>query len=269
MYPWGQMEYLDFGQMAAQFREVFLEGSYCFHSENPEPCIIDCGGNIGMSAVWFKLAYPKCKLTVYEADPAIADILKRNIAQAKLDQVTVRNTAVWSCETSLQFDNRGNDSGRICEAGTLTVPAVDIVKELPAEVDLLKLDIEGAEYAVLDHLCDTGAIERIQAVVAEFHVWCDRIDDALCILTKLRAAGMDISLSSLPCPWIGSAASSAPFKVIGENQMLMMVYAWRPLRHGKLTEEQRVSNSSHGLSSVSASSLRRRHLKSADGTTAG
>lgn len=39
------------------------------------------------------------------------------------------------------------------------------------EVELLKLNIEGGEYDLLDRLIDTGYIERVGSIVVQFHEW--------------------------------------------------------------------------------------------------
>lgn len=56
---------------------------------------------------------------------------------------------------------------------TLTVTTTDLAELLAAagreECDILKLDIEGAEYAVLAELCRSGAIRRAGQVLIEFH----------------------------------------------------------------------------------------------------
>jgi FkbM family methyltransferase len=226
-FPWGEFEYLDFGHMLIQFREIFVRQHYRLGSLNSSRHIIDCGGNIGLSAIWFKRTYPDSVLTVYEADPAIAELLKRNMERAGLNEVTVRNKAVWVEKGTVRFDARGDDSGKLSPDGAVVVEAVDIVEELPEKVGLLKLDIEGAEYGVLNRLCQTGAIDRVEAVVAEFHVWRNRTDEMLATLQKLRAAGMSVCFSAEPCPWIGKAPDRSPFCSIGDYQMLMMVYAWR------------------------------------------
>jgi hypothetical protein len=49
-------------------------------------------------------------------------------------------------------------------------PAIDLSQDLPNRVDLLKLDIEGAEFQILDRLCETQAIQRFRKLICEFHV---------------------------------------------------------------------------------------------------
>ena len=44
------------------------------------------------------------------------------------------------------------------------IDVLDIVK-----IDLLKLNIEGSEYELLDHLIDTGTIEIVESLLVQFH----------------------------------------------------------------------------------------------------
>jgi predicted O-methyltransferase YrrM len=73
-FPWGPVEYVSAGDLRGQFTEIFVQRHYAFQTSEPAPVIIDAGGNVGMSALWFKREHPKANLTVYEADPALAAV---------------------------------------------------------------------------------------------------------------------------------------------------------------------------------------------------
>lgn len=226
-FPWGRWDYVHAGQLRSQFEEIFIERQYAFSTDRPDPVIIDCGGNIGLSAIWFKLTYPGCRLTVFEADPDLAELSRQNLRRAGFDDVQVRSEAVWNANERVAFRKTGNDSGSIARDGTTTCSAVDLSECLPERVDLLKLDIEGAEFAVLDRLCDTGTIRRVQNLVCEFHVWRDMTDHLLRTLAKLRSKDMRLSITAAAVPWIGLADEEAPFGRIGRHHVLMEVFAWR------------------------------------------
>jgi FkbM family methyltransferase len=226
-FPWGDFEYVDPRQLRVQFEEIFIGRQYAFSSDRPDPVIIDCGGNVGLSAVWFKLNYPKCRLTVYEADPDLAKISDANLKRAGFEDVLIRHEAVWVAKTTVAFCKTGNDSGKIASESSTSYPAINISEHLPNRVDLLKLDIEGAEFAVLDKLCETQAIQRVERLICEFHLWRDKTDDLLAILTRLKSSGMQISMKAAVVPWIGLANDEAPFEAIQRNQVLMEVFAWR------------------------------------------
>lgn len=59
------------------------------------------------------------------------------------------------------------------------------------ECDVLKLDIEGAEYEVLDALCRSGDIRRAGQVLVEFHHgWTERtLRDTLDAVAQMQAGG--------------------------------------------------------------------------------
>jgi FkbM family methyltransferase len=63
-----------------------------------------------------------------------------------------------------------------------------------AECDMLKLDIEGAEYEVLQALCADGQIERTRQLAVEFHHgWTDRtLQDTEACVAQLAAHGFEL-----------------------------------------------------------------------------
>jgi FkbM family methyltransferase len=225
--PTGYVEYLSKGSVLPQFRSIFLERCYAFTSHVPDPVIIDCGGNIGLSAIWFKQNYPSCNLTVYEADPDLALLLRRNLARAGIDAVTVRSEAVWVEEGLVAFEQTRDDRGAIRDDAKSRVRAIDLARNLPERVDLLKLDIEGAEFAVLERLYETKALQRVEHLIAEFHVRRRDTDRFIRSLQQLRESGMEIAFRADVMPWIGLADMSAPFESIARNRMLVEVHAWR------------------------------------------
>lgn len=59
------------------------------------------------------------------------------------------------------------------------------------ECDVLKLDIEGAEYVVLDALCANGATRSARQLLIEFHHHCTdhSLQDTLDAIAKIEASG--------------------------------------------------------------------------------
>lgn len=226
-FHWGDIEYVSASDLRGQFGEIFVDRHYAFRSAVPAPVIIDAGGNIGMSAIWFKQNYPQSILTVYEADPKLTPLLKRNLAAARITDVNVQNAAVWVKDGAVAFDNKGKDMGMVNSNGAIQVPSIDLAKRLPERVELLKLDIEGAEYPVIEHLCSNGAINRIRNLVAEFHIRRSDTDNFTTALRQLRESGMQVALTAALGPWLGETDVSADFEIVGRKQILAEVYAWR------------------------------------------
>jgi FkbM family methyltransferase len=225
-FPWGNLAYVSASDLRGQFTEIFEQRQYAFKTAATAPVIIDAGGNIGVSAIWFKQAYPNAKLTVYEADPALAALLAQNLAAAGVTDVDVQNAAVWDKDGTVSFDNRGHDKGMVSTNGTVQVRAVDLALHLPERVDLLKLDVEGAEYAIIQRLTETGTIARVQNLVAEFHIKRGDMDACLVALRRLREAGMQVAFKAEIGSWLGDADPS-PFEAVAGNHVLAEVFAWR------------------------------------------
>lgn len=62
------------------------------------------------------------------------------------------------------------------------------------ECDVLKLDIEGAEYDVLKSLCADGSIRRAKQVVIEFHHFCTHytIEDTNAVSDRIQQSGFQL-----------------------------------------------------------------------------
>jgi FkbM family methyltransferase len=230
-FPWGDFIYYSAGKVVLQYEEIFQKRHYAFSANAPVATIVDCGGNIGLSAIWFKQNYPSCQLSVFEPDPQLYEMLGRNIASAGFSDVACIQAAVWVQNGVVPFDIRGDDRGRIAGDASGAVPAVDLAAWLPESTDLLKLDIEGAECEVLEHLCRTGAIRRVRNLVCELHILRGTEIRMISLLRTLIDEGLHVSLNyGAAVPGLGLAEERAPFEVIGRNHFLIELYAWWPPR---------------------------------------
>jgi len=152
------------------YQELFYNEIYKFKADNDAPRIVDCGANIGLSVLYFKQLYPNSTITAFEADPKIYEYLKRNIDVNHIQGVDAISKAVWSEEKILSFSSQGGDAGRIDAGGDnniVQIPAVPLKPYLAEPVDLLKIDVEGAELDVLQ-----GAGENLRhckLVFVEYH----------------------------------------------------------------------------------------------------
>lgn len=63
-----------------------------------------------------------------------------------------------------------------------------------SECDILKLDIEGAEYDVLSDLCADGSIKKAKQIVIEFHHFCTHytIEDTERVSEQIQRCGFDL-----------------------------------------------------------------------------
>ena len=67
------------------------------------------------------------------------------------------------------------------------LPSVDLTALISGEVEMLKMDIEGAEYQVLQKLHETKKLKQIARIIIEIHHWdtcANPLPNALCLLQQ-------------------------------------------------------------------------------------
>jgi FkbM family methyltransferase len=197
-----EMELADAASFLGMYREIFVQESYAFPADTPRPFIIDGGANVGVSLLYFKTRYPGCEVVAFEPDPVIFQLLQRNVQRMGHDGVELHEKALWSSATTLPFLREGSDGGRValvaddrerrfnehCFKAWTPPPAIQTVRlrdYLNRRVDLLKLDLEGAEDQVLLDCAD--ALDRVERVFVEYHSLVSepqRLHDVLRVLVE-------------------------------------------------------------------------------------
>jgi FkbM family methyltransferase len=155
--------------------EVLAFGAYQLPSDLVPPdtieTIVDCGANIGMTSLYFASKYPRARIFSIEADPDNFALLRENTAsEARI--TPVHGCVVAAPQATVYFDNQGPAWGR--QSSTtgkgVGIPGITIDQLMSRfaidRIDLLKMDIEGAESEVLA----TGSyLDAVQHIVAELH----------------------------------------------------------------------------------------------------
>ena len=191
--------------LAYLHREIFVDLQYYFSTQARDPFIVDGGSNIGMSVLFFKALYPDAHVLAFEPAQPAHELLLRNIAQNGLGGVEVHRAALGRETGEAQFFEDPEDPstfrmstrpGRI-EGTARSVPQLRLSELLNADVDLLKLDVEGAEDIVLTDLVESGAISRVGQLVVEYHHHLDPERDFLdAFLERLRVQGFKYQVSA-------------------------------------------------------------------------
>src|SRR2546429_5940042 len=183
------------------FAEIFLRDTYGLVLEMHEPRILDCGANCGFATAYFKLAYPDAWIVAFEPAPEAFRMLEHNVRVNRLSNVELVNAACGRKEGKAGFTvSEGSSflsSGNLYRrSGTaLDVPLVRVYAWVKEHVDLLKLDVEGAEHDVLDDLIETGLISRVEHLAIEYHHLIASAESQLgSFLHKLEACGFNYSL---------------------------------------------------------------------------
>jgi FkbM family methyltransferase len=176
------------------FTEVFVDLDYFFTADNEAPFIIDCGSNIGMSILFFKVCYPHARIIGFEPDSDAFMLLQENMKANNVDDVTLRNRALWNTAGAkdLYVDPNSPASLRVSlledriSDVSHEVESVVLSNYIDREVDFLKMDIEGAEHVVFKELAESGKLRQIKETVFEYHHHIreeeDNLSEALKIL---------------------------------------------------------------------------------------
>jgi FkbM family methyltransferase len=228
------LRYADLLTLCPQWDDLFVKRTLAFTTSSPAPRILDGGANVGLASLFFRRLYPQARITAFEADPALFDVLAANLRANGAESVDARHAAVWTSAGTLRFHCEGSDSGMIgslagaVQGRATDVPSVrlrDILDEGP--VDLLKLDIEGAEDAVLAD-CEP-ALHGVKAIVMELHEFDPSARQAPRVLELLARSGFRYAIGEfVPLSWREPAAGAdSPFPGT-TMQWAMTVRAWRP-----------------------------------------
>ena len=134
--------------------DIFDRGMLRFRASSSTPLIIDGGANIGLATLFFKRLYPQSRMIVFEPDAAIFSVLCRNLLTWGYPDVVCHCAGLSAADGVAAFKSEGADSGRIVDQtktdGTTRIRTVRLSSFLTEPVDMLKLDIEGAEVDVLE-----------------------------------------------------------------------------------------------------------------------
>lgn len=160
------------------YDEVFRELCYAGPLGDPK-VIVDIGAHIGLTSAFFSLRYPEARIIAVEPEDANFEMLKRQ--SALYPNITPVKAGIWNKDAWLRITNpEANSWSYIMEE----VPEGKGVKAMTVDgimgkfslghIDLLKMDIEGAEIPVLNDA--RGWIDRIGTFVIELHDYMDGMD---------------------------------------------------------------------------------------------
>ena len=188
---------IDAASFLSAYRAIFRDEIYAFDPKTSAPRIIDGGANIGLATLYWKQHFPNASIVSFEPDPLIFRVLQRNIEEHQYGDVKLVQCGLWSEETELEFQSDGADGGHVNEvssqdATTHRVPVTRLSPYLKEQVDLLKLDIEGAEVEVLLSVAED--LKNVQRIFVEYHSYVgqeQRLDE---MLSVLRNSGFRIHI---------------------------------------------------------------------------
>ncbi len=160
-----------------------------------------------MSVLFFKLLYPDSIIHAFEPNPATFALLERNIAANEISGVTLHNVGLWEAAGVLSFypdEEASVKSSLLADRGgdrTINVNTVLLSEHLKklGRVDLVKIDVEGAEMAIVSDLIKAGVLDRVDVYIIEYHHQISRRQESFStFLAVFEERGYRYNLSASP-----------------------------------------------------------------------
>jgi FkbM family methyltransferase len=159
------------------YKQIFMDMEYSFEASEPPKIIVDAGANIGLAAIHFANKYPQAVIIALEPEESNFRLLKKNTA--RYEKIIPLQCAIWSDDMLLRLvDSGGRESGfrtvgvnnsgyKVChDVQGMTVHR--IMQDQGIEyIDILKMDIEGAEKEVFRDA--TKWIDKVGILIVELH----------------------------------------------------------------------------------------------------
>jgi FkbM family methyltransferase len=176
--------------------------------------VLDLGGNVGLASAYLLSRFPGARVTALEPDRANADVLRRAVAVNGLaDRWEVVEACAAPAEGSVPFEaTQGPLSRMLAGDGNDSVERVAARDVFPLfeSADLVKMDIEGGEWAILADPRFSSVPCR--ALVLEYHPHLGPPDPEGMVRRRLAEAGFEV----------GKTVEARPDQ--GEG----LIWAWRP-----------------------------------------
>lgn len=214
------------------YKDIFVRRIYHFGADRPDPFILDCGSNIGVSILYFKHLYPQARVVGFEPDTRVFPYLKTNIERNRLEGIGLVPAALSSNEGLVEFFSDGKYGSGLAEqlvaggdSGWMrsTVSSVRLRSYLNEPVDFLKMNIEGAEYEVLKD--SEEMLDRVKEMVIEYHHLPGLPRTLHKILEILDRRGFEYLINDFDSETNGSVAP--PFTLACESRYFLLIYAKR------------------------------------------
>jgi len=222
-----QVKYTDLLSIYVEYKDIFYHGIYQFESNKSQPVIIDGGGCIGMSVLYFKLIFPESKIICFEPDPMIFKVLEKNLAVNKIDDVILFNAGLAMDEGIVDFKSDSVDGGKIVgkEGSNTKVKTVRLSNYISNTIDFLKLNIEGQELPVLEEVERAGKLKNIEKMVIEYHGWPSSKQDLGELLRILDRNGFRYLVHDFDSETCKT--SKPPFHLDSQTTWFCLIYAQR------------------------------------------
>lgn len=147
--------------------------------KNEPTQIFDCGANIGLASIYFWQNFPAAKFTVLEPFADNAAMIRLNFESAGLSNFHFLEAGVWNKDGQLSLNRQFRDGqewsvnleeGQAGEGNIKVFSLAELLEKNDAAVDILKIDIEGAETVLFaDAAYAARFLSKTKCIAIEIH----------------------------------------------------------------------------------------------------
>lgn len=143
-----------------------------------ESCVFDIGGFEGQ---WASDVYAKyrCRIYIFEPVPQFSANIETRFnmnPSISVHHFGLSNQTI-DCEISVNADSSSTFITSKNNKRIILVKAEDFINSINIErINLMKINIEGGEYDLLDHLISVGLVNRIDNIQVQFHRFVSNAD---------------------------------------------------------------------------------------------
>jgi FkbM family methyltransferase len=156
--------------------EVFINEDWNVSAYLPadrSPVVVDAGANIGLTAAYLAEAYPGARIFAIEPEEENFERLVSNTRRHPA--IVPLRGALWHCANTLSLEGGESSVSFRCVESSVNAQVQVQGFSIPdlmaryalAEIDFLKMDVEGAELEIF--MADTSWLPSVRVIGIEFH----------------------------------------------------------------------------------------------------
>jgi FkbM family methyltransferase len=219
-----ELEYRHPRAFAYTVELLFRDSTYDVDGLARPAVIVDGGSWLGLSVLRFRSLFPDALIHAFEPDPELFGMLTRNLERNGIRNVETHNVALADRDGELEFLATGTDAGslraRSPKGRLTTVPTRALSGYVSSPVSLLKLNVEGSEWDIIDELGDRLAL--VDHVLIEYHGFSDLPQTLHRILGRLDEHGFTYIVSHFNEQ---NRACVPPLRLAADFRYFLLIYA--------------------------------------------
>jgi len=132
--------------------------------------VVDVGGYLGNWSQDIYCKY-KCQIYIYEPIKSFAELIAKKFSNNPDVIILSYGLGSENAVQNITFDNESCSLFKSSDNNE-SVKIKDVAQEkLPAKIDLMKINVEGMEYQILERLIETGRVKDIENIQVQFHIF--------------------------------------------------------------------------------------------------